>query len=637
MNILKKLSRLAVAICTLATLAQAQTMSAYGDSLENGYQNWSWCTTDLASKTYAHAGKASAKVTYTASWQGFYLHGQTFPLQTFAGIGFYIHGGTTEGRTLNIAATKNSVALPSVNLDKYITGGKVPKGKWAKVFVPLTDLGLKPTDRSDGFIIQEGTGKAQPAFWLDDISWVGGTPPTGVIVNVDTTAALRRVDLRHFGINAAVWAGNLASDKTKARVAEAGYRMFRFPGGSLSDTYHWKTNKTDGNDWSWAVNFDDFFNLTNTVKGRAYITANYGSGTPEEAAEWVKYSKDKGFGYKYWEVGNENFGTWENDTHTRKNDPYTYAQGFAKFFKAMKAADSTIKVGAVAAPGEDSFVNFTDHPVTNPRTKAKHNGWTCVMLANLAKLGVTPDYLIYHRYPYYLGNESDYVLLQSGNTWATEIADLRQQLTDYMPKTGNRVEIICNENNGGGGGKQMVSLVDGLYLADSFGSVLQTECNGYAFWDLYNGKETGGNMGSWLYGWRMYGDWGQLDPNGDPYPSFYVQKLLKNFTAPGDMVVKCQSDSVLVAAFAVFRANGSVNVLLVNKHPSATIPVQTNIVGSVNKATIKLWRYGISQDEAARTGVGTQDVTTQSLTNLAPNFAYDLKPYSVVILSYAKK
>jgi hypothetical protein len=76
---------------------------------------------------------------------------------------------------------------------------------------------------------------------------------------------------------------------------------------------------------------------------------------------------------------------------------------------------------------------------------------------------------------------------------------------------------------------------------------------------------------------------------------------------------------------------------LVNKHPSATIPVQTNIVGSVNKATIKLWRYGISQDEAARTGVGTQDVTTQSLTNLAPNFAYDLKPYSVVILSYAKK
>jgi hypothetical protein len=616
--------------------AFAQNMSIYGDSLENGYQNWSWCASDLADKSQHHTGAASAKITYTAAWQGFYVHGQTFPLNTFSGLTFYITGGATAGRSLNIYASINGNSVKSVDLNKYIEGRKVPARTWAKVSIPLAALGLKPTDRPDGIVIQDSKGSTQPAFWVDDIAWLPAAAPNGVVVSIDTANVVRSVDLRHFGINTAVWNANLDTAKTKARVADAGYKMFRFPGGSLSDSYHWKTNKTDGNDWQWGINFDNFANVTKTVGGQAYITINYGSGTVTEATEWVTYSKTKKYGYKYLEIGNENFGTWENDTHARKNDPYTYAQEFAKYFKAMKLADRTIKIGAVAAPGEDAYVNFTDHPVTNPRTKAVHNGWTCVMLANLAKLGVTPDYLIYHRYPYYIGNECDYILLQSGTTWKGDIADIRQQLADYMPTTGRRVEIICNENNGGGTGKQMVSLVDGLYLADSFGNVLQTECNGYAFWDLYNGQDTSGNMGSWLYGWRMYGDWGQLDPNGDPYPSYYVQKLISKFAATGDKVVSCKSDSILVASFAILKADGSVTVLLVNKHPSAAIPVQTSIQGVVNKSKITVYGYGIAQDEAARTGVGSPDIFTQSLTNLADTYAYSLAPYSVAVLTYKK-
>ena len=618
------------------TSAFAQNMSIYGDSLENGYQNWSWCSNDLADKSQHHTGAASAKITYTAAWQGFYIHGQTFPLNTFAGLTFYITGGATAGRSLKIYATINGNSVKSVDLNNYIVGRKVPARTWQKVSISLAALGLRPTDRPDGIVIQDSKGSSQPAFWIDDLAWLPAAAPSGVVVSVDTASVIRSVDLRHFGINTAVWNANLDTAKTKTRVADAGYKMFRFPGGSLSDTYHWKTNKIDGYDWQWGINFDNFANVTKTVGGQAYITVNYGSGTVSEAADWVTYSKTKKYGYKYWEIGNENFGTWENDTHARKNDPYTYAQEFAKYYKAMKLADRTIKIGAVAAPGEDTYVNFTDHPVTNPRTKAVHNGWTCVMLANLAKLGVTPDFLIYHRYPYYIGDECDYILLQSGTTWKSDIADIRQQLDDYMPATGRRVEIVCNENNGGGTGKQMVSLVVGLYLADSFGSVLQTECNGYAFWDLYNGQDTSGNMGSWLYGWRMYGDFGQLDPKGDPYPSYYVQKLLSKFAATGDKVVSCKSDSILVASFAILKADGSVTVLLVNKHPSAAIPVQTSIQGMVNKSKITVYGYGIAQDEAARTGVGSQDIFTQSLSNLADTYAYNLAPYSVVVLTYKK-
>ncbi len=49
----------------------------------------------------------------------------------------------------------------------------------------------------------------------------------------------------------------------------------------------------------------------------------------------------------------------------------------------MKAFDPTIKIGAVAVPGEDSYANNTNHPVVNPVTGVTHNGWTPVMLATL--------------------------------------------------------------------------------------------------------------------------------------------------------------------------------------------------------------------------------------------------------------
>jgi len=98
-------------------------------------------------------------------------------------------------------------------------------------------------------------------------------------------------------------------------------------------------------------------------------------------------------------VGNEVYGSWETDNNTRPHDPYTYAQRFAQYYSQMKAVDPAIKVGAVAVTGEDSYANYTDHPALNPRTGVTHNGWTPVMLTTLRGLGVTPDFLIYHRYP----------------------------------------------------------------------------------------------------------------------------------------------------------------------------------------------------------------------------------------------
>src|SRR5206468_735377 len=193
----------------------------------------------------------------------------------------------------------------------------------------------------------------------------------------------------------------------------------------------------------------------------------------------------------------------------------------------MKVVDPTIKIGAVVVTGEDGYDNgYTGHPATNPRTGQTHYGWTPVMLTTLKSLGVTPDFLIFHRYPQAPGAESDAGLLASSTSWAADAADLRRQLNDYLGAAAAHVELVCTENNSvyANPGKQTTSLVNGLFLADSIGSAMQTEFNAVVWWDLRNAQEAGNNNSTSLYGWRLYGDYGivdDADPAGpaDRYPT----------------------------------------------------------------------------------------------------------------------
>ena len=111
-------------------------------------------------------------------------------------------------------------------------------------------------------------------------------------------------------------------------------------------------------------------------------------------------------GFKYWEIGNECYGSWETDSNTPAHDPYTYAVRAAGYIALMKAADPTIKIGVVATPGESSYSNNATHYAVNPRTGTTNYGWTPVMLATLKARGVTPDYLVHHVYPEWTGRKA---------------------------------------------------------------------------------------------------------------------------------------------------------------------------------------------------------------------------------------
>ncbi len=620
------------AIVGLAVSARADQV-IYDDALQNGWMNWSWCGTNLSATNYVHSGSVSAQATYTAAWQGFYLSHGNFDSSPYVSLQFWVNGGTTNGRNIQVQGLINGAAKPTVSLGAYVT---ITAGKWKQVTIPLTALQVDHNAAFSGFWLQDASGGAQPAFYVDDVSLISVPPPPVVHLNVNAGQILQQVDGRMFGINAAVWDDQFNSMATVTQLKTMGNKILRFPGGSLSDTYHFQSNTTDGNTWQWATSFDAFAGVAKSYGADAFITVNYGSGTAQEAANWVSYSnKSKKYGFHYWEIGNECYGTWENDTHSAKNDPFTYALQTKAYIHAMKLVDPTIKVGVVVVPGEDSYVNNTNHPATNPRTHAVHNGWTPVLLAGLKAVGITPDFVIHHRYEQGPGQESDAGLLQAASTWKNDAQDLRGQLNDYLGAAGNTVEIVCTENNSvyTNPGKQSTSLVNGLYFADSLGQLIQTEIRSLVWWNFRNGGTSSGNNNSAsLYGWRNYGDYGVIE-SGGPFPVYYMSKLMSLFMGSGDNVVPATSDYNLLSVYSVKRPNGKLSLLVINKHPSMSLNANIAVTGFKPQAAAALASYGIPQDDSARTGTGSPDVARFTIGNAGPSFSISFAPYSATVIS----
>ncbi|MHA1268240.1 MAG: alpha-L-arabinofuranosidase C-terminal domain-containing protein [Candidatus Helarchaeota archaeon] len=163
--------------------------------------------------------------------------------------------------------------------------------------------------------------------------------------------------------------------------------VIRYPGGCFSDTYHWKDgigprdlrpirkNKAWGGIKSLFGIFKDynigpiernhfgtfeFLTLCERLMSEKYININFGSGTPQEAADWVEYANgspnstygrkrvDDGhlepFFVKFWGIGNEIFGWWEKG-HCKFAE--VYAKKYLEFARAMKNVDPNIKLMGV--------------------------------------------------------------------------------------------------------------------------------------------------------------------------------------------------------------------------------------------------------------------------------------------------
>ncbi|NVM52438.1 MAG: hypothetical protein HWN66_01960 [Candidatus Helarchaeota archaeon] len=156
--------------------------------------------------------------------------------------------------------------------------------------------------------------------------------------------------------------------------------ILRWPGGCFSDVYEWKEGigppdqrKIQSNKhWHWFgprigpkhdnhFGSDEFMLLIKEIAAEPYININFGSGTIEEATQWVEYmngdenteygaqrSKNghpKPYNVKIWGIGNEIYQASETGCTSAKN----YAKKYLQFVQAMRKVDPSLKFVAVGA------------------------------------------------------------------------------------------------------------------------------------------------------------------------------------------------------------------------------------------------------------------------------------------------
>lgn len=305
-----------------------------------------------------------------------------------------------------------------------------------------------------------------------------------VDIRVNAGTSLGTVPSSGVGLNTGFGDDHMGTPKVTSLMKAAGVRQLRYPGGSGADEYHWKTHTYgDGKGWIPSnTDFDHFMATAKKVGAQPILTANYGSGTPQEAADWVKYSNvDKGYGVKYWEIGNEVYGNghygngkgWETDHHADKS-PKEYGKNLVAYSKAMKAVDPKVKIGAVlTTPG------FWPDAEKAPGDTADWNN-TVLSIA-----GGSIDFVIVHWYP---GGKTTADLLNTPSRIAGVRSSLRSLIAKYTGSRAASVEIAVTEN-GAVGSPAQTSQAAALFAPDTYMTWFEQGATHVDWWNLHNGTD----------------------------------------------------------------------------------------------------------------------------------------------------
>ncbi|MGC5009626.1 cellulose binding domain-containing protein [Streptosporangium sp. DT93] len=453
-----------------------------------------------------------------------------------------------------------------------------------------------------------------PAAHAEDV------PPVEVTVNA--RAALATVPETGIGTNHAIWDTQLGNDTTADLLKDAGVKVLRYPGGSYSDIYHWADHTAPGGYVAPNTDFDTFMRGVRRTGAQPMVTANYGTGTAQEAAAWVRYANvTKDYGVKYWEIGNENYGNgrygepWEADNHADKS-PAEYARHVVAYSDAMKAVDPTIKIGAVLT----TPANWPDAIVAD----GDAGSWNDVVLA---AAGSKIDFVILHWYP-------------AAFDKAGHIPDMieltRRQIARHVGAGSERIGIAMTEFNTGSNSGGTTTQPGALAAADTYATLLANGVFTVDWWNVRNGIGTV----TQVEGHTDYGDFGLLSSGtctadnsvcepavNTPFAPYYALQMVSRFARPDDRFVRAATDQAKVAAHAVRRPNGDLAVLLINSSSDTSYPVEIDYTGfspASGAPTVLTHTNGATSITTATTGSATaQTLPPLSMTTIV------LRPSSV--------
>jgi alpha-N-arabinofuranosidase len=206
---------------------------------------------------------------------------------------------------------------------------------------------------------------------------------------------IERVDVDQFSLMPDDAIGTLDPDAV-AMAKAMHVTELRF-GGNFSSYYHWRDGigpedkRLTIKNIAWGIpeynNFgtDEFLQLCDLIGAIPQFNPNMGSGTPEEAADWVRYIKGHHEGKVIYEIGNELYGKWQVGYPTI-NEVAARTLAFSKAIRSVDPDAEIIATGQGPIGGEKwnatqltnppdtfdylslHFILGTNHPVKEPAT-----------------------------------------------------------------------------------------------------------------------------------------------------------------------------------------------------------------------------------------------------------------------------
>jgi alpha-N-arabinofuranosidase len=150
--------------------------------------------------------------------------------------------------------------------------------------------------------------------------------------------------------------------------------LVRF-GGNFTSSYHWRDGvgpldkRVSMLNIAWGIpeyntfGTDEFLHFCDLIGAEPQVALNLGSGTPQEAADWVRYIDDHWHQHSglLWELGNELWGDWNVGWPTIDE----VAGRTLAFSKAIRAVDPNAKL--IATGGDPEwFRSWNEHQLSNP-------------------------------------------------------------------------------------------------------------------------------------------------------------------------------------------------------------------------------------------------------------------------------
>ena len=236
-------------------------------------------------------------------------------------------------------------------------------------------------------------------------------------------------------------------------VKKLNVTLLRWPGGNFSSNYHWRDGigprdqRPPRLEMAWGTvesnrfGTHEFLNYAEAIRTEPYICANLGTGTWDEAQQWVEYCncaedtattrlrKQNGradpWKVTYWGLGNEMDGPWQMG-HRSAEDYGKFALEAAKL---MKWTDPNIKLIAAGSSNFGPGIDWT--------------GWNRTVLEYLKNHA---DYLALHTY---VGNANNdyYDFLTSSIQLAERIKTAEGTIRSALSGSNRRIYIAWDEWN----------------------------------------------------------------------------------------------------------------------------------------------------------------------------------------------